>query len=68
MVRRDILDYKGDGIYINTISGGIVNFGGAIKIAPVSITINTGSTSSSGTNGTNRENPNIVKPPSVTRI
>ncbi|MCQ6277681.1 spore germination protein [Bacillus sp. EB600] len=26
------------GIFINTISGGIVNFGGALKIAPISIT------------------------------
>lgn len=28
-------------VYINTVSGGIVNFGGAIKIAPISITKST---------------------------
>lgn len=36
-------------IYINTISGGIVNFGGAIKIAPISITKSTSSGSSTST-------------------
>lgn len=36
------------GIFINTISGGIVNFGGALKIAPISIT--SGSTGSGQSN------------------
>ncbi|WP_066368485.1 hypothetical protein [Neobacillus fumarioli] len=32
------MKYNGNGICIQTISGGIVNFGGALKIAPISIT------------------------------
>jgi hypothetical protein len=48
------------GIFINTISGGIVNFGGALKIAPVSIT-----TSSTGSGQSNKgtdvtENPAML--------
>ncbi|MEH7120973.1 hypothetical protein V7128_26725 [Neobacillus vireti] len=51
--------YNQDGITIGTISGGIVNFGGAVTIAPITITRTStgsgqdsqggGSTSSSGT-------------------
>ena len=37
-----------DGITIGTISGGIVNFGGAVTIAPISITRTT-----SGSGGSN---------------
>lgn len=36
-------------IYIHTISGGTVNFGGAIYVAPISITTSTSSSSSTGT-------------------
>ncbi|WP_160723422.1 hypothetical protein [Bacillus sp. USDA818B3_A] len=43
--------YHKDGITIGTISGGIVNFGGAVTIAPISIT-NTTSGSSNGDSGT----------------
>lgn len=49
---RLILNADCKGIFINTISGGIVNFGGALKIAPISITkstqSSTPSTSASG--------------------
>jgi hypothetical protein len=36
------LTCRNQAIFINTISGGIVNFGGALKIAPVSITSSSG--------------------------
>jgi hypothetical protein len=39
-------------VTINTISGGIVNFGGAIKIAPISITKTSGSGTTGSTSGT----------------
>ncbi|PLS09486.1 spore germination protein [Neobacillus cucumis] len=42
--------YNQDGITIGTISGGIVNFGGAVTIAPISIT-KTISGSGSGNQG-----------------
>jgi hypothetical protein len=47
----DRLAIKREGITIGTISGGIVNFGGAIWIAPVSVTM-TNSGSGSDNTGT----------------
>lgn len=38
------------GVRIGTVSGGIVNFGGAVIISPISVT-NTSSESGSRTNG-----------------
>ncbi|WP_223590008.1 spore germination protein [Neobacillus bataviensis] len=32
------MDFNKDGISIGTISGGIVNFGGAVYISPISVT------------------------------
>jgi hypothetical protein len=40
-----------DGITIGTISGGIVNFGGAVTIAPISITNTTSGSSGENTGG-----------------
>ena len=42
---------RGEGIYINTISGGIVNFGGAVYISPISITNNLSGSGSSNSGG-----------------
>ena len=42
---------RGEGIYINTISGGIVNFGGAVYISPISITNNQSGSGSSNSGG-----------------
>jgi hypothetical protein len=49
-----------DGIYINTISGGIVNFGGAVIIAPISITKGPSDSCSSNTGDNVTENPGLV--------
>jgi len=43
---------KHQGINIGTVSGGIVNFGGAIYISPISITKTISSTSDSGQEST----------------
>lgn len=52
------MKYNQDGIYINTVSGGIVNFGGAIKISPISIT---NSTSGSGSSNSEPSGFEILK-------
>ena len=44
--------YNQDGISIGTISGGIVNFGGAVTIAPISITKTSSGSSSDNQGGT----------------
>ncbi|PFO08484.1 hypothetical protein COJ85_03050 [Bacillus sp. AFS076308] len=44
--------YNQDGITIGTISGGIVNFGGAVTIAPISITKTSSGSSSDNHGGT----------------
>lgn len=59
-----------EGISIGTISGGIVNFGGAVWIAPISITTtNSGSGSgNSGTDGTSSSGGNSTTQRTITNI
>jgi hypothetical protein len=45
-------DVNRDGITIGTISGGIVNFGGAVTIAPISITRTTSGSGGDNSGGT----------------
>ena len=48
------------GIFINTISGGIVNFGGALKIAPISITSSSAESGQSNNGLDVTENPGML--------
>jgi hypothetical protein len=59
-IRRGILAISRDGIYIQTISGGIVNFGGAVTIAPISITKGSSGSGSSNTGSKVTENPGMI--------
>lgn len=56
------------GIFINTISGGIVNFGGALKIAPISITSGTADSGQSNSGLDVTENPGLPIKDLVTEL
>jgi hypothetical protein len=57
---RIILTSSSQGIFINTISGGIVNFGGALKIAPISITSSSAESGQSNKGLDVTENPGTL--------
>lgn len=59
---RIILSNFNQSIYINTISGGIVNFGGALKIAPISITSSSTDSGKSNSGLDVTENPGLSLP------
>ncbi|MEH7332455.1 spore germination protein [Neobacillus drentensis] len=50
------MDFNKDGITIGTVSGGIVNFGGAVFISPISVTKTVTGSGSQNTGGSSTRN------------
>jgi hypothetical protein len=65
-----VLSSNQDGITIGTVSGGIVNFGGAVYISPISITkTNSGAgENNTGGDGTTGQEMNSENQKSVTEL
>jgi len=55
-----------DGVSIGTVSGGIVNFGGAIYISPISITKSISSSDSESTGQADAANSGVGNWPGIT--
>jgi hypothetical protein len=57
-----------EGVNIGTISGGIVNFGGAVNIAPISVTKTVAGSGGSSTAAGNTSNSSTTNPQTLTDL